>query len=173
MATSVKLHRHDDSDERGSNRWRLLLSPLESTLAGSDIEVALRDISSTGFLIESAAPLAIGCTLTVDLPGAGTSSANIVWSSGQLFGGQFERELSGEELRAIVAASSVVWPRFREDASFERASPVSTGESKLVAERPRPQEPSRFSVGTRTLIIAAASSLLWAAIAVSAWALFS
>ncbi len=54
-----------------------------------NIEVQLRDVSSSGFMVECNQPVLIGSYLSLDLPGIGPVNAQVRWQVGSRMGGMF------------------------------------------------------------------------------------
>lgn len=99
------------SDNRGAVRRSLRL---EVRASPKDASTALiRNLSERGLLIETAADIAIGDTIHVDLPEAGVSEARIVWREGSFFGCQFLTPVS----RAAVSAALLLAPVERAPAT--------------------------------------------------------
>lgn len=97
------------SDNRAARRRSLSLevrafSPPD---AGNAL---IRNLSERGLLIETAADLAIGETIQVELPEAGACEARIVWRDGSFFGCEFLTPVP----QAAVSAALLLAP-------FERA----------------------------------------------------
>lgn len=88
-------------------RRRITLQGSGTLPSGLPTLVTIHDISETGMLIECRHSLAIGETLTIDLPGAETTSAKVVWMSGHLHGCQFLEPISRAVLSAAQLRSAV------------------------------------------------------------------
>lgn len=96
--------------KRRGGRRSLLLDAQGATASGAEAAVLVHNASTTGLLIESRAKLAEGEDIDIDLPEAGPTRAQVVWSSGTLYGCEFAEPiaaavLSAAELRSAVAAS--------------------------------------------------------------------
>lgn len=99
-----------DSTTGGQSRAARRILRLEATGrrdTGEDAEVLVHNASSTGLLLESSEPLKEGERLAIDLPHAGPTVAEVVWSSGRLYGCRFDEpisaaSLSAAELRSVV-----------------------------------------------------------------------
>jgi len=70
---------------------------------GEAKDVLIRNLSTTGMLLEAAVQLAVGQKITLDLPQIGHASAEIVWAGEELFGCAFDRPLS----EAAVSAAQL------------------------------------------------------------------
>lgn len=90
------------SGKRRAARRRLLLE-VQGAHADASVTARIHNISLTGMLIESEAPLAVADVIDVELPQAGTVTAKLVWTSGQLYGCEFETPISP----AILAAAQL------------------------------------------------------------------
>ena len=53
------------------------------------VEVQVRNLSTAGFMAECAAPVRIGSTVALDIPGIGIVEAQVRWQIGQRMGGMF------------------------------------------------------------------------------------
>lgn len=80
-------------------RRKLLLEAQGSTASGA-AAVQVHNISATGLLLESAAVLAAGERIEIELPQAGATGARVVWTSGRLAGCQFDAPISAAALSA-------------------------------------------------------------------------
>lgn len=109
MQIPASLSASPPAERRKHNaRHRLrLLSSVHAGEGGSH-SVAVLDISATGLLLETAAGLAMGERLRLDLDPAGTCNATIVWSSGRLYGCRFDTPLSKGQLGAALLRGSFV-----------------------------------------------------------------
>jgi len=75
---------------------------VSATLSTGDrIDLLICNISETGLLVESAAPIAAAEYLDIDLPHVGTVSVQIIWASGQFSGCQFDAPIASSLLSAI------------------------------------------------------------------------
>lgn len=85
---------------RGADRRGLRLHAPGSYGANA-IDVLIHNLSLTGFMVESTSDLAVGESITIDLPEAGTTAATVMWKDGAMHGCEFERPVS---LGAVSAA---------------------------------------------------------------------
>lgn len=92
---------------RRSTRHNLHLQAEGTRAEGDEIEVLIHNISESGMLIESVAPLAEGDPIMIELPLAGPVMAITIWSSGRLFGCRFEQPLSRGALSAAQLRGAV------------------------------------------------------------------
>ena len=160
MALLARIE-EQSAEERGCERFRLRLnSPGQSPSSGAS-DVTIHELSASGFLIETDAPLDLGAPIAFELPVAGVVAGEIVWSSGQYFGGQFASPLSRDVLNAALSASRVIWPSFSPTSAAHRASPTRS----VVIE----QDEELLPLAMRVRVIVGSSALLWAVIATTAW----
>jgi hypothetical protein len=63
-----------------------------------EIRVAIRNISSEGFMAETDAPIEAGCRFGIDIPGRGIVRGEVRWCDGEAFGARFDRPLPLKEV---------------------------------------------------------------------------
>lgn len=96
-------------DARGAMRLQLRLETEAGGDPGAGTRVVIHNMSATGLLIETRAPLAIGEQIVVHLPEAGAVAALTVWRSEALYGCRFleplgQAALSAAQLRNPIPA---------------------------------------------------------------------
>jgi hypothetical protein len=134
------------SDNRGAVRRSLRL---EVRASPDDASSALiRNLSERGLLIETAAELAIGETIHVDLPEAGTAEARIMWRDGPFFGCEFLTPVS----KAAVSAALLLAPVERAPVTALPSLPANAVFGDEL-ERPEP-ELEAYSPGTNAVLMA-------------------
>lgn len=104
MLLALAAHFEDSepkSDSRRSHRRALRLGA-----SAAAEPVTILNISKTGMLVESPAPMLIGTTFTVVLPHVGSFVAEVVWSRGEFYGCEFDRPISLAALSAAVLLGS-------------------------------------------------------------------
>ncbi|QGN56069.1 helix-turn-helix domain-containing protein [Novosphingobium sp. Gsoil 351] len=101
---------HSD-DPRYAVRYTLRLEATGATADGETTRVTVHNVSAGGLLIETAAMLAIGEAITLDLPEAGGRRATVTWASGTYYGCQFDTPLSSAELSGAQLRSEAPVPR--------------------------------------------------------------
>jgi transcriptional regulator with XRE-family HTH domain len=109
----IRAHWEETEDAGGrarEPRRKLLLEARGALPSGAQTEILVHDISATGVLLESAAPLAIDEKIGLDLPHVGIIAARVVWTSGKLFGCQFHTPISAGALSAAELRSAVDQP---------------------------------------------------------------
>lgn len=110
MAMTAYLNDAPRSAGKGRASRRQLRLPLHGSQAtGFEIEALVHNISATGMLVESPAPLEIGEVIDVNLPHSGKTATKVIWTSGALAGCQFEMPISPATLSA-AQLKSVVGP---------------------------------------------------------------
>lgn len=116
MAITAHLEVSDAiADSRSSPRRALRFETLGARSTGDGQAVLVHNASATGLLLESKTQLAIGETIDIDLPQAGITPAQVVWTSGVLYGCRFE---------APITAATLAAAQLRSDAPIEaRALP--------------------------------------------------
>ena len=108
MPMTVYLNNAPRSAGKGRAARRQLRLPLHGSKAtGAEIEALVHNISATGMLVESDAPLEIGEVIEVNLPHSGKTATKVIWTSNRLAGCQFEMPispatLSAAQLRGVV-----------------------------------------------------------------------
>ena len=109
MAMTVYLNDVPRLAGKGRASRRQLRLPLHGSKAtGAEIEALVHNISATGMLVESGAPLEIGEVIEVNLPHRGKTATKVIWTSGRLAGCQFEMPISSATLSAAQLRSVVV-----------------------------------------------------------------
>ena len=89
-------------EQRASARRALRLDLPGHVPAEGEVAVTIRDLSLTGLLIETSAPLDCGDSFHIELPEGGLVEARIVWTGERLFGCQFDRPISPAALSAAI-----------------------------------------------------------------------
>lgn len=117
------------SEVRGRPRRTLRLA-VDTSVAGDTASTAtIHNISETGLLLQTDVDLPIGEWISVDLPGAGSRPAQVVWESEHLFGCRFYEPVTPATVSAALlrapfdhadqdaqpASASVACPPVRED----------------------------------------------------------
>jgi hypothetical protein len=173
---NAKLKPIETSEERGARRFRLLLHASAELGGSSLVDIVIHDLSSTGFLIECPDALGAHAEVTLELPGAGSVVGDVVWASGNFYGGEFRTRLDRAALDAARTSSTVIWPEFTPKSAADRIA--ETSETLRLAEHEPQPEPiasvadNRLPVARRMQIITGASLLLWMPVALGAWIVF-
>lgn len=133
MPPWAQLEYSESVQENRRNARRELRLHTQGALAAGGPErgtgnVIIHNGSTSGLLIETALPLALGEDLVVNFPEAGDVATKVVWSSGKLFGCRFEREISQAALSAAQLRSDTLMPQGGATGPVNRAaSPVGLG----------------------------------------------
>lgn len=120
--SSAKLAAVENSDERSSTRFRLSLVGTAGQVGDGLLEVVLHDLSATGFLLESSAPLEVGTQVDLEMPGLGAARGEIIWGSSRFFGGQFRPALVAGSVQAALAQSRIVGADFARRTAADRST---------------------------------------------------
>jgi len=106
---AISAHFEELSEFPGRDARRMLRLDTTGALAtGSATVVTIHNISATGLLLETAAELAEGEEVAVELPLAGLCQARVVWRSDGFFGCRFASALSQAALAAAELRSEAV-----------------------------------------------------------------
>lgn len=167
---NVKIQSLLDDDDRAGTRYRLLLDASVEHDQDGLTDVVIHDLSATGLLLETKASLPEHSEIAIDLPGAGTAVAKIVWSSGTFRGGQFSTPLTETAVKVAHRRSKVVWPAFGHPGAQEARrendpdpSPATAGATEQRQDNPVVQA-ERLPTGVSIPIMVLVSSLLWTGI---------
>lgn len=157
MAVHAVLVSRFDDDRRAAPRQDVNRASTlrdESSYA-SDVQV--RDLSETGFSVETPVPLAIGSTVSIGLPGHGRATARVVRPvEAGCYGCEFATPLTQAALARMFDGDTVV--------QLSVADPLPAAG---VGEDAR-----RLPGAVRLLAIVGGSALLWAGIIALAARLF-
>jgi hypothetical protein len=170
----ARLKPIESAEERSAARYRLLIQASAEAPEIGVMNIVVHDLSATGFLIQCLEPLGSGAELSLELPGVQAVTGDIVWSSGNFYGGEFRTNLSMSALAQARSSSPVLWPDFVPKSAADRGA-VQTEASIDVEDLSQAAEPSdgRLPIGYRMLIIVGASILLWTPIALGIWSAVS
>lgn len=114
---------------RGTSRHWLHLAVTAAKLTGQSVEVLVHNISEDGLLLETSADLAVGERISLLLPRQQEATARIIWSSGALYGCEFDTPLSRSVLSAAQLQSAPSRPErpAQLQPPYEGALAVPTG----------------------------------------------
>jgi len=161
---NAKLKPIESDEERGAKRYRLLLQASAEAPEIGLTDVVIHDLSATGFLIECGERLATGTEINLELPGPSFVAGEVLWSSGNFFGGEFSAPLDGAALASARSTSPVIWPDFVAKSAANRIG--------VIGEVPD-EHGKRLPFGGRLLVITGASLLLWLPIGLGVWSAVS
>lgn len=125
MRIEGRLETDAKANRRGAPRrgLRLWLDLMHGSQAAASVQVL--NISKSGLLLQTSAPLSEGDTLQVDLPEAGFRPASVAWASGEFVGCRFKEPITAAMVSAARLRSE---PSSAEDA---QASSAETFGSRL------------------------------------------
>jgi hypothetical protein len=152
-------HFESSAEPRGALRRKLRFDVQRVVTPGGPADVIIHDVSETGFLIETTSQLTNGEAIELELPHAGSSSAEVVWRSGDFFGCRFERPIS----RAAVSATLLRAPAEHPPETVLAGSEVA--DLKDAGFAPQPDEgagSAELSVQAKSWTILSLAALSWA-----------
>lgn len=98
----------DLSERRGAVRWHVEL-PVRMAAAGEGAST-VRNLSETGMALETDADLPEGEILQVELPGALTVKARVVWRKGRFCGCEFLEPIASATVSATILQAPLDQP---------------------------------------------------------------
>lgn len=130
---AITAHFDETAELPGRDARRTLRFDTTGALVtGSAAVVTIHNISATGLLLETAAELAEGEEVAIELPLGGLSQARVVWRSDGFFGCRFHTPISQAALAAVELRSDAV-PAARPEAAPDSAFGLRL--QRLRAER--------------------------------------
>ncbi|AKH42860.1 transcriptional regulator with XRE-family HTH domain [Altererythrobacter atlanticus] len=96
----------EQAGDRAAPRRRLQLEVSGSSNGGGIDRAVIHNISMTGLLLETGVSLKNGDEIQVDLPEGGSTTAIIVWASGNFYGCKFQEAISPAVLSAVQLRST-------------------------------------------------------------------
>lgn len=154
MAAALKTDLLAD-EERSSHRHQLWLSARVSANGHAD-QVLIHNLSTTGLLFETGLALELGDEIEVELPEAGTTAAEVVWSSGSYYGCEFASPIMAAAVSASRLRSPVPQPATPQQAEVSEV-PVAI----------RVTNPNELSPLQKIGIIAGLATAFWVPIVVA------
>lgn len=101
MQVMARLETSDGAPFRKrERRYVLRLDVVGQASGDSSFDGLVHNLSSSGFLLESAAPLSVGDRFSLNLPHGDPVEAEIVWRDGDFCGCMFDGRLSKSEISA-------------------------------------------------------------------------
>lgn len=125
----------EEATDRRSAARRTLRLVARAAHARNTNEVLILDLSTTGLMIETSAPLSTGETIEVELPEAGTITARVIWQREAYFGCEF---LTRAPVAAVSAALLRSAPKRNDIPMTAAASAWEVGRDDLPQPRPQP-----------------------------------
>ena len=101
MSMLARIELEPQSAEQRQAARRPLRLEVESCNAAAAASATVRNLSETGLLIEAGEGFAVGDTVTLRLPIAGSIEAAVIWAREPYYGCEFARPVS----RAVVSAA--------------------------------------------------------------------
>lgn len=98
-------------ERRETARWRIELVTSASSPDHSG-EVTVCNLSSTGLMLQSFAPLEIGETISIELPDEDPVEACVIWNEGTSYGCEFIEPISSAAIAAALLQAPLTSPRF-------------------------------------------------------------
>lgn len=144
-------------ERRRSRRHRLCLD-VEISAGEQASPATILELSQSGFLMETAAPIAVGQLLQLCLLETDEVSARVVWSCGRHFGCEFPRSL------AVAPISAAMLKARPANATEEPPRGIRFDASSSVAK------PGHLTFARRAWLIIGLSLALWAAAVVVVYA---
>src|SRR5688500_16015002 len=111
---------------RGELRRTMQLLAPGKTADGRIGEILIHDLSTSGLLLETDVPMAIGETVEVVLPRTGPRQAEVVWTSGSFFGCRFLEPVPPAAVSASLLKSAP--PRSTALRDHDQETPIEFGE---------------------------------------------
>lgn len=131
-----------DDRRQGKSRRALRLSIELQASDGKTVTVSVRNIADQGMLIEATgAAMAIGDTIEVDLPEAGTVTGEVIWAAPPFFGCRLDSQLSSAQLAAALLKAEPTAYRVKQDSTA-----VDEGMVISVSEDPVPNFAKPFLI---------------------------
>jgi len=144
--------------DRADRRDVQIAATLRSAAGPQDI--ALLDLSVTGFRARLAAPLEVGDTVTVGTRSLGVRDAVIVWANGPLCGVEFVAALTPSQVLQAREIDTVVQASFDVDGQAGAEDSAQSPIPNMVTAPGR-----RLPIPARIAAIVGLSALGWAGIA--------
>ena len=157
LLAQIRIDPHDGEQRRSARR--VLRLEVESAVADGAVRAVVRNLSETGLLIETAAPLKVGDGLTVDLPEAGAVVAKVIWARQPFYGCEFAKAVA----RGAVSAALLRSP-LDEPATTLLSPPDTTWQLPAVDEQRRSLKPSGEAITALVLLGASLAMFVMALI---------
>ena len=169
MAIAALLLPDEVENRRREPRYRVRLELMPVDLCHDSIRVTIEEVSATGLLLHSEQALQAGSILTLELSGTERKVANIVWVRQRLYGVEFAKPLTSDELQRLRKASTVVWPRFRDSPEAKIPKSRASLEDALRTDYQDVTDEAKLPLPQRLGIIFGSTSVLWAVIFGGVW----
>ena len=123
MAFAAKLYR----DARSSDRIAVNLNATLRKSSSAPLDVAIEDLSVTGFRLVTDQALTNGTAVTIGISGLGRRAARIVRRDGKRFGCEFLEAVSASQLSAAMTSQTIVHADFGLDHAVNEVSQPDEG----------------------------------------------
>jgi transcriptional regulator with XRE-family HTH domain len=133
IQAQLKQRRRSHTQHREMRR-KMRLKVSGKIRDGQASEVLIHDLSTSGILVQSEEPLAIGEVIEVELPRAGVRHIEVVWNSGTFFGCRFLEPVPPAAISAALLSAEVEGPVNRAGPADPQTSAGAFGE-RLAAFR--------------------------------------
>ena len=165
MRVQARLEQPKADQRRGSPRRTLSLGV---NLGASGDPVIIRDFSTHGMLIESAADLPLFHGIEIDLPEAGKTFAIIVWNSGRYYGCEFSEPVSKASVSAALLRSQ---PKTGAAPAERRPLSVVSANETEAFQAVEAVDEEKDPLSVRLRVMLGCAVLLWTIIVGTVWAL--
>lgn len=169
MAITALLLPEQAEDRRREPRFRVRLEEMPVDLCHDTIPVTIHEVSASGLLLHSKKELQKGSILIIELPGTKRKVAHIVWARQRLYGVEFAKPLTFQELQRLRNASIVFWPGFQDGPQAKVSNSRGDLEDGLRTDHQDIANEEKLPLPQRLGIIFGSTSLLWAMILGGAW----
>ena len=127
MAFAAKLYR----DARSSDRVAVNLNATLRKPSSAPVDVAIEDLSVTGFRLVTDEALTSGAVVTIGISGLGRRAARIVRRDGKRVGCEFLEAVSANELSIALTSQTIVHIDFGAEQTVTEASLPGDGAVRL------------------------------------------
>lgn len=156
MSIAAKLYR----DQRSGERYAVDLPATLRAHGDRPVDVAIDELSQSGFRLLSPTPLPATCDISIGIAGVGMRTVHVIRQSDGGYGCAFAAPLTQPELAAAMAAPQIVVPSPWQARWNEVSLPVD----------PRDPPAPHLSPRTQAMWILGLSAATWAAIVgVAVW----
>ena len=139
------------AEKRYASRKAVSLS-LNALIDGEQRRVAVRDLSHTGFLVDTMPSLTLDQAIELELPNAGRKTAKVVWAGDALAGCTFLEPISKAELSGALLKSGFLQAPVVDEPQI--SEPIAYAAMDEAPGTPLP-------VWARLVVIGGASALAW------------
>ena len=156
MSMLARIELEPQSAEQRQAARRPLQLEVESGNVAAAASATVRNLSETGLLIEAGKEFAVGDTLTLRLPMAGSVEAAVIWARAPFYGCEFARPVS----RAVVSAALLRSPI--DEPAEALLGPVDTTWQLPAMAEPRAERPGNGACASLAVLGTAISLMVMA-----------